>query len=433
MTTKNQVTLTIESDTDEMLELVGQLVETPTISGDEKPGQEVIIDYLESMNLEPDVWVPEPSDLEDHDGYFETSVAEEVGYDDRPNVAVRILDSGDGPTLTVGGHIDVVDVTEGEWERDPWQLTREGDTLYGRGAADMKGGLAAVLLAIKAILNSGIELEGDLIFQSTIGEEAGGTAGTLAALERGYEPDAAVIAEPFDIPNIGIASAGVMYFEIDVPGESVHAAWGHEGDNAIGNATLVYEALDELDQERKATIDYEPAYRADPSLEGNVTNLNIGQIEAGNWPSTLPANATMYGRIGWPPGETRSEVRVQIEKTLASVTDHEDWEVDQSPTIEWFGWQAQPHEVDTDAEIVQLAKSVAEDTTGEFGAFVGGNAALDERFYERYYDIPVATVGPEGHNLHGADEHTTVDSLVETSQTIASIIMDYCGVDGIRD
>lgn len=429
MTTKDQITAEIELHTDDLLELVERLVATPTVSGAEKPGQDVVIEYLESIGLEPDVWVPERSDLEDHDGYFETSVAEDVGYEGRPNVAVRIPGSGGGRTLTVGGHIDVVDVTEEEWERDPWRLTREGDTLYGRGVADMKGGLAAVLLAIRSILDAGVALEGDLVFQSTIGEEAGGTAGALSALERGYVPDAAVIAEPFGIPNVGIASAGVMYFKIDVPGESVHAAWGHEGDNAIGNATLVYEALDELDRERKATIDYEPAYRADPSLEGNVTNLNIGQIAAGDWPSTLPANATMYGRIGWPPGETRSEVRAQIEDTLAAVTDREGWELDRSPTIEWFGWQARPHEVDTDARIAQLAKSTAEEITGESGAFVGGNAALDERFFERYYGVPAVSVGPEGHNLHGADEHTSIESLIETSQTIAAIIVDYCGVE----
>lgn len=426
MTTKDELEHAIESNSEELLQLVEDLVGTPTVTGSEKPGQEVVIEYLESMDLTPDVWTPSRSELEDHKGYFETSVVEEDGLEDRPNVAVRILGDGDGPTLTVGGHIDVVDVTDDEWTRNPWQLTREGDTLYGRGVADMKGGVAAVLLAIKTIRESDIELHGDLIFQSTIGEEAGGTAGALASIERGYLPDAAVIAEPFSVPNVGIASAGVMYFEIEVPGESVHAAWGHEGDNAIGNATLVYDALEELDRERKARIDYEPAYRADPALKGNVTNINVGQIEAGDWPSTLPGKAVLYGRVGWPPGETRANVRSQIEDAVSSVTDHEEWELDASPTVGWFGWQAQPHEVDSEAPIAQLAKTVSEEITGEQGNFVGGNAALDERFYQRYYDVPSVSVGPEGHNLHGADEHTTIQSLTETSQAIARIIVEYC-------
>jgi len=429
MSTPHDFATEIESRTDDLLDLVADLVEARTVTGNEKAGQAVVIEYLESLGLEPDVWTPELSALSGHEGYFETSVIEAEGVTDRPNVAVRIPGSGDGPTLTVGGHIDVVDVTDDEWAHDPWRLTREGDTLYGRGAADMKGGLAAALLAIAVLRDAGVELAGDLLFQSTIGEEAGGTAGALSALERGYRPDAAVIAEPFALPNVGIASAGVMYFEVEVPGESVHAAWGHEGDNAIGNATLVYDALDRLDAERKAGIDYEPASRADPSLEGNVTNINVGRIEAGDWPSTLPGKAVLRGRVGWPPGETRAEVRSQIEAAVAGVVDREDWAIDAAPTVSWFGWQARPHEVDADAEIARLSRSVGEDVTGRSGDFVGGNAALDERFYERYYDVPAVSVGPEGHGLHGADEHTTVPSLVETATSLARIVVDYCGVE----
>jgi len=92
-----------------------------------------------------------------------------------------------------------------------------------------------------------------------------------------------------------------MYFRVEVPGKSVHAAWGHEGVNAIGNAATIYRALEELDTERKARIDYEPAYRANPGLKGNVTNLNVGTIEAGDWPSTLPSRAVLEGgSVGRP-------------------------------------------------------------------------------------------------------------------------------------
>jgi len=417
----------IESNTDDLLRLVERLVETPTVTGDEKPGQSVVVEYLESVGLEPDVWVPDRAELADHEAYADTSVTEKVGFKRRPNVAVRVPGSGDGPTLTVGGHIDVVDVTQAEWERDPWSLTREEDTLYGRGVADMKGGLAAAMFAVKTVVESDAELAGDLILQSTIEEEAGGTGGALAAVERGYLPDAAVISEPSGIPNITVASAGVMYFEVEVPGVSAHAARGHEGVNAIGNATLVYDALETLDQERKDRIDFEPAYRAEPGLAGHETNINVGRIEAGDWPSTLPSRATMYGRVGWPPGESRAEVRAQIAKAVADVTGHEDWRVDDEPTVEWFGWQAAPHWTDSDSEVARVAMAAAEGVTGRTGQFVGGSAGMDERFYKRYYDVPSVSVGPQPHNIHGADEHTTVASLVDTSRTLSRVIVDYCG------
>ncbi|MFC4438503.1 MULTISPECIES: ArgE/DapE family deacylase [Natrialbaceae] len=425
---KAALTEAIERREERLLELVSALVETKTVTGNEGPGQEVIVDALETLGLEPDVWEPDDEALRGHDGFFETSSFADVGYEGRPNVAARI-EGGDGPTLTVGGHIDVVDVTESEWDRDPWSMTREDDTLYGRGVADMKGGLAAVLIAIEALLEEGVELGGDLLFQSTIEEEDGGVGGALSALERGYVPDAAVIAEPFDVPNIGVASAGVMYFRIEVPGKSVHAAWGHEGVNAIGKAAKLYAALEELDAERKERIEYPPAHAADPKLEGNVTNLNLGTIEAGDWPSTVPSEAVLQGRVGWPPGESRAEVRTQIDETIAAVAEDDEWLAANPPTIEWFGWQAAPHETATDSKIVRVAKSNAEAVTGAAGQFVGGNAGLDERFFVRYYDVDAVSVGPVGHNLHGADEHTTVDSLLETATTIAHTIVNYQEAD----
>lgn len=418
---------TIEAKEDELIELATDLVEAKSVTGNEVPAQNVIVDRLEHLGLKPDVWDPSADDLASHEGYFETSSYDDVGYEGRPNVAARIK-GGDGPTLTVGGHIDVVDVTESEWNHSPWMVTQEEDTLYGRGVADMKGGLASVLIAIEALAENGIELNGDLLFQSTIEEEDGGVGGALSVLERGYVPDAAVIAEPFNLPNVGIASAGVMYFRVTVPGKSVHAAWGHEGVNAIGNAALVYQALEELDDERKARIDYEPAYRANPDLEGNVTNLNLGTIEAGDWPSTLPAEAVMEGRIGWPPGESRAEVRAQIEDAVAAVAKEDSWLSEHPPEVEWFGWKAEPHEIDSTCEIATVAKDVGEAVTGRSGTYVGGNAGLDERFYALYYGVDAVSVGPNGANLHGADEHTTVTSLKETALTTAVIATEYCGV-----
>ena len=430
MSPKDAVSEEIDRRREALVAFLDELVSTPTVTGDEGPGQERIVDRFEANGWEPDVWEPTAEDLRGHDGYFETSTFVERGYEGRPNVAARIPGSGDGPTLAVSGHIDVVGVNEDEWEHDPWSLSREGDELYGRGAADMKGGLAAAVVAAECLQALDVELGGDLLLLSTIEEEDGGVGGLLSALERGYQPDAAVVPEPLALPNIGVASAGVMYFRLTVPGKSAHAAAGHLGVNAIGKAAKLYEALESLNQERKARIEYPRAHGADPSLEGNVTNINLGTIEAGDWPSTVPAEAVIEGRVGWPPGETREAVRAQIEDRVSAVAETDDWLAAHPPSVEWFGWQAEPHEVPTDAEIVQLAKRNAEAVTGRTGAFIGGNAGLDERFYKLYYDIDAATMGPAGENTHGADEFVSLTSLLETSTAIAWTAMDYCGVEG---
>lgn len=429
MSLKADVQEDIAAHEEDMLSFLSDLVGAETVTGHEAPGQDIVEGKFETLGLdEIDRFEPDAADLRDHAGWFPTNAFDQYGFEGRENIVGTLEGAGDGPTLTLGGHIDVVDVEPDEWERDPWTMTVEDDRIYGRGSADMKGGIAAYVAAVKAVQRAGIELEGDLYLQSTIEEEAGGTGGALAVLERGYQPDAAVITEPFNVPNVGIASAGVMYFRVTVYGKSAHAAWGHEGVNAIGKANKIYQALEELDAARKERIDYPPAYAADPDLEGNVTNINVGIIEAGDWPSTLPAEVEMQGRVGWPPGETREEIRDQIETAIQEAAAADDWMSEHPPDVEWFGWAAQPHEVPADAEIVQLSLDNTEAVCGEPGELVGGNASLDERFFQRYYDIPVATVGPWGANLHGADEHTTTASLVETAQAVAGIVLDYCGV-----
>jgi acetylornithine deacetylase len=358
----------IETNREALFDLVAELVEIPSVSGTERAAQERVIEELESLGLEPDVWEPNVEELRDHPAYFDTKTYDEVGYDGRPNVAATVTGSGNGRSLVLSGHVDVVDVDEDEWTHEPWAATVEDGRMYGRGACDMKGGLAAILFVYRALRDCGVELSGDLTLQSTIDEEAGGTGGVLSALERGYRPDAAIVAEPYGVPDVGIASAGVSYFRVTVPGKSAHAAYGFDGVNAINKAAAVVDALDRLDRERKARIDFAPAVNQNERADGWVTNLNVGIIEAGDWPSTVPPEAT----------------------------------------FEWFGWEAEPHECPRDADIVSTVVDRAERVCGTSGEFVGGLAGLDERFYNRYYDIPCPTVGPSGGN-------TTARTSISTS------------------
>ncbi len=428
-TAKSRVRESIAAREDELLETLEELVAANSVTGNENCGQAVMLEEFDRLGLEVDTWEPDADALSDHPGFFHTSSYDDHGYEGRENAVATVEGVGDGPTLALSGHIDVVPADpESAWESDPWTLRREGDEIYGRGVSDMKGGLAAILLAVETLADEGVDLAGDLYVQSTIEEEAGGVGGLLSVLERGYVPDAAIIPEPFGLPNVGIASAGVMFFDVTVPGKKAHAAWGHQGVSAFDKASHVAAALNELNDERQASIDFPPAYGADPSLEGHVTNINIGVVEGGDWPASVPAEMVMKGRVGWPPGESRADVREAIEGTIEAAAEEDEWLAENPPTVEWTGWNAAPHEVPRDADIVEIVKGNAESIIGEEGTFVGGNAALDERFYQRYYDVPVVTAGPYGPNLHGVDEYTTVTSLLETAQTLATSAIDYCGV-----
>ena len=143
--------------------------------------------------------------------------------------------------MMLSGHVDVVPEGPTAWTHDPFVGQRENGRVYGRGAADMKGGLIANLMAVKAIKDAGIRLKGDVTLASVIGEETGG-AGTLSLISRGYRADGGIVPEPSDL-HICPVSMGVIWFRVDIEGLLAHAANAHLGVSAISKAALIVEAL----------------------------------------------------------------------------------------------------------------------------------------------------------------------------------------------
>jgi len=167
----------VANTTDDLYETASRLVAAKSVTGDEAPAQDVVIEEFEAMGLDLDAWEPSADALADHPGYFVTSSYEEHGYEGRPNVATIKRESGDGRSLGFSGHVDVVGVEASSWTYDPWEGTIDGNGLYERGSADMKGGIAAYIHAVRALDELGVELAGDLYLQTTIEEEVGASAG----------------------------------------------------------------------------------------------------------------------------------------------------------------------------------------------------------------------------------------------------------------
>ncbi|MCS0543636.1 ArgE/DapE family deacylase, partial [Aeromonas veronii] len=177
-----------------------------------------------------------------------------------------------GKSLLLNGHIDVVpegDITQ--WDMDPYSAEVKDGKLYGRGSTDMKGGNVAMLLAIQAIKESGIQLKGDVIFQSVIEEESGG-AGTLATIIKGYKADGAIIPEPTNM-KIFPKQQGSMWFKIDIYGRIAHGGTRYEGVSAIEKAMTVINHLLKLEMIRNAAIN-DPLYKNTPI----PVPINIGKI-----------------------------------------------------------------------------------------------------------------------------------------------------------
>ncbi len=159
----------------------------------------------------------------------------------------------DGPIVVLNGHIDVVPTGGPDlWTTDPWSGEVRDGRVLGRGACDMKAGLACQLLAVEALRAAGVPLRGRVALQSVVGEEDGGL-GTFATLRRGHGGDLAVICEPTSRALV-TASAGALTFRLTVPGRSVHATMRPAGVDAVDKYLLVHAALRRLEAERNRDV-----------------------------------------------------------------------------------------------------------------------------------------------------------------------------------
>ncbi|MFE3783680.1 M20 family metallopeptidase, partial [Amycolatopsis sp. NPDC059090] len=204
-------------------ELAASLIRCDTRNppGGERPAVEPLCAALAELGAEIEIFEPEPG---------------------RPSVLGRI-GSGDGPTLLVNGHVDVVPVSEEDWSVPPFGgLVRDG-LLYGRGACDMKGGIAAALEGMRACRDAGIAPPANIVFHLVADEETGGRFGTEALVAAGLvHADAAVVPEPSEL-RVGVAERGSLMVEIVVRGRAGHGSDPAAGHSAVADAARIVSAL----------------------------------------------------------------------------------------------------------------------------------------------------------------------------------------------
>ncbi len=195
---------------DDVVALAHDLVALPSENrppvGDESRCQEYVVTYLSSLGLEPDVFRPdEVEGATEHPAWWPGR-----DYDGRPCVVTRLPGHGNGQALLFSGHVDVVPAV-GQGVHGFWDGEVEGGRLYGRGAWDMKGGVACYLHALRCVVECGLELAGDLLVETVVDEEFGGANGTLACRLRGYQADGAVLPEPTGMTVCHATRGGIQY------------------------------------------------------------------------------------------------------------------------------------------------------------------------------------------------------------------------------
>ncbi|MGW8225401.1 MAG: M20/M25/M40 family metallo-hydrolase, partial [Anaerolineales bacterium] len=204
----------INARRDQAIQLIQDMVRIPSFEG-EGEVQALINRWWHKRGIEPDIWEPDIQKLSTHPAYVDV----DYDYSGRPNQVVMFKGQGGGRSLALNGHTDVVPVDPAPWTfGDPWSGEFVDGRVYGRGAVDMKGGIACGMIIMDALFESGIKLKGDLQMQFVVDEENGGN-GTLDAILHGYRGDATIFLEPTSPNFLVISSRGAQFFRVTVPGK----------------------------------------------------------------------------------------------------------------------------------------------------------------------------------------------------------------------
>lgn len=417
---KEQINQWLAENWERGIQLLQKFVQARSTQGMERNVQELVIVELERMGLEVDVWEPDGKELA-KSPYFASSRSEFTGS---PNVVGVLKGSGEGRSIILNGHIDVV--PEGDldkWDANPYSGKIIDGKMYGRGTTDMKGGNVSLLLAIQAIQALGVQLKGDIIFQSVIEEESGG-AGTLATILRGYKADAALIPEPTNM-KIFPKQQGSMWFRIHVKGQSAHGGTRYEGVSAIEKSMTVVEHILQLEKVRNERV-------TDPLYE-NISipfPINMGKISGGDWPSSVADLVQIEGRMGVSPEETMDEAKEEMAQWLKRLKEIDPWFETHPPKLEWFGARWLPGAIDIEHELMQTLSSNYKDVIKEEPIIEASPWGTDGGLLTNVGNTPSVVFGPGVTEMaHFSNEYIELDKVFIVAEIIALTLLDWCEIE----
>ena len=324
----------------------------------------------------------------------------------RPNVVATIGPANVKPALMIVAHVDTVGAGD---MREPFTPRVRDGKMYGRGALDIKSGVAAMCAAAAEIVREGARLARPVIIAAVVDEECD-SIGTEALLRR-HTAEAAIVLEPTDLKLV-IAHKGYSWFEIATHGRAAHGSLPAEGRDAIRMMGRVLVALDELETRLSS--------RAPHARLGNAS-LHASLIEGGQELSSYPAECRLQLERRMLPGETEQNAEAELREMLAAL---EKQDAEFRATLRG-GLGARPaYEIREDAPLVQRARKSIAHVCG--ACELAGMAAWTDTALLSAAGIPGVVFGPAGRGLHGAEEYVELDSVARCAAALREIILEFC-------
>ncbi|MGH2616489.1 MAG: M20 family metallopeptidase [Thermomicrobiales bacterium] len=430
----DRVLRAIDNRKDEIIDFAAEFIQQPSVNPDLEPNalaEEPAQDWLRDQFVAADAF--------DSVDSWEAAVR-------RPNVVAVKKGAGGGRSLTWSAHTDVVPVTPEQAEQwsgaGPFSGEVRDGKLWGRGASDMKGAIAAYAMAARIVHDEGVRLQGDLILAQASGEESGRRdIGCNTILERGYRSDLAIFPEPSNF-CIYPTAKGELYFRLTVPGKSTHIcnrnlvaqALPHDierpGVSAIDNMLKYQLALLEL--ERQWLL-----WRTNPNVGPGGMFININTLQAGTSITSIPDSCDATGSLLFYPDLTADDVMDEIRATIDRVTEGDYWLREHPPVLDLpldassaAPWVKEPVNMPFDHPGVLTIGDALQSVSQREAVVETAPFVCDANFwFPLGQPSLIFGVGDPSWGIHGTNEFLPIDDLIEATRVFAAVTMAWCGVE----
>ncbi len=341
----------------------------------------------------------------------------------RINVIARRQGSAAGPCVHFNGHIDVVQSGSG-WTLDPFAAAVRDGKIYGRGACDMKGGLAASIIAVEALVDSGAQLPGALEISATVDEESGGYGGVHYLAQRGWfstpRVDHVIIPEPLNVDRVCIGHRGVWWAEIETHGRMAHGSMPFLGDCAVRHMSAF---IDRLERElyprlaaRRTEMPVVPSGARHSTM--NINSIHGGQAETPGYPAPcVPDSCRMVIDRRLLIEENMDGVKGEVRALLQQLAaEREGFKYELRDIFEVL-----PTMADRNGPVARSTAAAIRRVLGRDAEFVCSPGTYDQKHIDRIGKLrDCIAYGPGILDLaHQPDEYVLIDDMVKSAKVMA--------------
>ncbi len=397
---------------DQAREWLMQMISYPSTQGNEAECQAYIKQLFEQVG-----WAAKyreiPDKLVDDPEYSHSE--DEQPYEGRYNLVARRAGRGQGRSLILQTHADVVPA--GDWE-EAFNPRFDGQYVYGRGSTDCKGQIAMILMALAALDDLGVKLAGNLEVQIVIEEEVGGN-GALALIRQGCQADGVIVAEASGL-DVFPANRGAVWFRAKTTGTPKHMGCRHEAENAIEKMMEAIKWMLVYEQELIAASADDPLF---DRYEAPV-QLCLGTICAEGWPSMVAGECVLEGGVGFLPNKAMDEVKQEL---YDAVMRSDDWWLRDHFELTFPRLHNDAYEIAPDHPLVTTLHQAACDC-GIPSEVYGWNVSCDARLYAKLADLPTVVYGASDiGQAHSDGENVLWAEVVLGAVGLTKAVINWCG------